>query len=120
MCNFLFAGIAGIRPVWEKPGYKHFVLKPLVGGTLTEASATYESLYGTIASSWEKSERGVTYRFGVPANTTATIMLSGTQDDLKVISGDYPDARYEDGRIVVSVGSGEYQFTIQVGSVATQ
>ncbi|KQX56564.1 family 78 glycoside hydrolase catalytic domain [Paenibacillus sp. Root444D2] len=120
VCNFLFAGIAGIRPVWEKPGYKHFILKPMVGGTLTQASATYESLYGTIKSSWEKMNRGVTYRFEVPVNTTATIMLSGNQDDLKVVSGEFPDARYEDGRIVFNAGSGEYQFTILVGRVATQ
>ncbi|RTE09191.1 family 78 glycoside hydrolase catalytic domain [Paenibacillus whitsoniae] len=120
VCNFLFAGIAGIRPVWETPGYKHFMLKPLVGGSLTEASATYESLYGTIKSNWEITDQGVTYQFEVPANTTATIMLPGTQDDLKVVLGDYPDTRYEDGRIVVTVGSGEYQFTIQVGSVAAQ
>ncbi|WP_336772527.1 alpha-L-rhamnosidase [Paenibacillus sp. MMO-58] len=112
VCDFLFAGIAGIRPVWEIPGYKHFLLKPLVGGTLTNASATYASLYGNIQSSWEKSNEQVTYRFGVPANTTATIMLPGTLDDQKRVKGDFPDARYEEGRIVFTVGSGDYTFTI--------
>lgn len=112
VCDFLFAGIAGIRPVWDQPGYKHFILKPTVGGTLTHAAAVYESLYGTIKSSWEKTERGVFYRFEVPANTTATMMLPGDQDDLKKVSAEFPDARYEDGRLVFSAGSGEYCFTM--------
>jgi len=113
VCDFLFGGIAGIRPVWDKPGYKHFILKPTVGGTLTHAAAVYESLHGTIKSSWEKTERGVTYRFEVPVNTTATMMLPGVQEDLKkIMSDEFPDARYEDGRLVLTAGSGEYCFTI--------
>lgn len=120
VCDFLFAGVAGVRPVWEKPGYKHFILKPIVGGTLTQASATYESLYGTIASSWEKTNEAVHYRFEVPVNTTAKIMLSGHQEDLEQVVIEFPDALYEDGRIVCTVGSGEYQFTILTGRVAAQ
>lgn len=57
VCNFLFTGITGIRPVIEKPGYKHFLIKPMPGGSLTYARATYESLYGTIESSWEKRKK---------------------------------------------------------------
>src|SRR5690606_5163170 len=78
VCDFLFAGVAGIRPVIEKPGYKHFVLKPTPGGTLTRASATFESPYGTIVSSWERMNAGMVFRFEVPANTTATVMLPGS------------------------------------------
>ncbi|MBB6637148.1 glycoside hydrolase family 78 protein [Cohnella thailandensis] len=111
-CDFLFAGAAGIRPEWDRPGFKHFVLKPIVGGTLTHASATYESLYGTIKSSWEKTGQGVAYRFEVPANTTATIMLPGEPEDLKKGLEEFPDVRYEDGRIAFTAGSGSYQFTI--------
>ncbi|SFE53793.1 alpha-L-rhamnosidase [Paenibacillus catalpae] len=112
VCDFLFACIAGIRPVWETPGYKHFRLKPLVGGTLTHARATFESLYGTIRSSWEKAGERVTYRFEVPVNTTAMIMLPGTLDDRIKVTGEFPDARYEEGRVVFTAGSGDYTFTI--------
>jgi alpha-L-rhamnosidase len=116
VCDFLFSGVAGIRPVWETPGFKHFILKPLVGGTLTHASATYESLYGTIKSAWEKTDQGITYRFEVPANTTATITIPGNRGDLKEGSGDFPDARYEDGLIVFTVGSGDYSVCARTGS----
>ncbi|WP_201000984.1 family 78 glycoside hydrolase catalytic domain [Paenibacillus glycanilyticus] len=110
VCDFLFANIAGIRPVWETPGYKHFIIMPLVGGTLTHASAVYESLYGTIRSSWEKSDQEITYRFEVPANTTATIMLPGSV--LQKATEEFPDVHYEDGRITFTTGSGSYQITL--------
>jgi len=112
VCNFLFSGIAGIRPVWDVPGYKHFLLKPMYGGKLTHASATFESPYGTIRSSWEMAGQGVSYRFEIPANTTATVMLPGSIDDMDKVSSEYSDARFEEGRIVFTVGSGEYEFTI--------
>ncbi|CAM4258086.1 alpha-L-rhamnosidase [Paenibacillus endophyticus] len=112
VCDFLFARIAGIRPVWEKPGYKHFMLKPLAGGSLTRAAATFESSYGTIRSSWEKKDHEVSYRFEVPANTTATIVLPGRLEDLKYGFNESADAYNEGESIVLTVGSGEYMFTI--------
>ena len=112
VCDFLFAGVAGIRPVIEKPGYKHFVLKPTPGGTLTRASATFESPYGTIVSSWERMNAGMVFRFEVPANTTATVMLPGSPDDFEKVCKEVPNARFEEGRIVFEVGSGAYSFTI--------
>lgn len=112
VCDFLFAGIAGIRPVWEAPGYKRFLLKPLHGGTLTYASATYESLYGTIESSWEKRDADIVYRFEVPANTTATIMLPGSPDSRHQGIDKNAEIRFEDGRLVFTVGSGSYRITI--------
>lgn len=119
VCDFLFAGIAGIRPEIEHPGYKHFLLKPLVGGTLTEAHAKYESIYGPIESSWIRNGDTVDYTFVVPANTTATVMLTADETSLELIKRTYPDAVYENGRICFSVGSGRWQVTgicMQAGS----
>src|SRR5690606_23071520 len=92
VCDFLFSGVAGIQPVWEKPGYKHFVLKPVVGGTLTQASAQLESVYGTIRSSWKKNEQSVQYEFVIPANTTATIILSAEEAALAQVQTQIPSA----------------------------
>lgn len=118
VCDFLFAGVAGIRPVIETPGYKHFILKPMIGGTLTHASAVYESLYGTIESSWEMTNGGINFFFTIPTNTTATVMLPGKSDDVAIVSEECKDVRYEDGRIVFVAGSGTYQFILQ-GTEAT-
>ena len=88
VCNFMFSRIAGIQPVFEKPGYKHFIIKPVQGGTLTFAEAVYESIYGTIRSSWRKTGDGLRYEISIPANTTATVILpDGTKREYG--SGDY-------------------------------
>ncbi len=112
VCDFLFSYVAGIRPAQEHPGYKHFLLRPLPGGTLQYARATYESLYGTIVSEWRiLDDKRMKYRFVVPPNTTATIMLPGKENDLHQIDSKYK-ARYEEGSIQFTVGSGQYQFII--------
>ncbi|MFS0724309.1 family 78 glycoside hydrolase catalytic domain [Paenibacillus sp. 1P07SE] len=112
VCDFLFAGIAGIRPVWEKPGYKHFLVKPLVGGSLTHASANYTTLYGSIQSSWKKAGQRVSYRFEIPANTTATVMLPGRLEDVETLCSEFSEIRQEKGYIVLSAGSGVYHLTL--------
>ncbi|MFE6077470.1 family 78 glycoside hydrolase catalytic domain [Paenibacillus sp. NPDC057886] len=112
VCDFLFSSIAGIRPLWETPGFKHVLIKPMVGGTLTHASATFESPYGMIKSGWLKSEGGVTYDFGIPANSKATVILPGKPMNITSLSNEFPDVRYEDGHIIFTAGSGEYTIAI--------
>ncbi len=66
----------GIKYDEEAPGYKHFVLQPVAGGTFTYANGSFESAYGTIYSGWEAAEGVMTsYEATVPANTTATLYL---------------------------------------------
>lgn len=89
VCDFLFSTVAGIQPDLNDPGYHHFFLQPTVGGTLTQASAVLECPYGTIRSNWTRTEDKVQYRFHIPANTTATVILPGR---------------------TVTLGSGTYEF----------
>ena len=44
VCQFLFEYIAGIRPTFDAPGFKKFILKPVVGGSLTWAQASFQSI----------------------------------------------------------------------------
>ncbi|HJA65962.1 MAG TPA: family 78 glycoside hydrolase catalytic domain [Candidatus Mediterraneibacter cottocaccae] len=93
VCDFLFSYTAGIRAEADHPGYRKFTLCPVIGGTLTGASAFYESPCGTIRSEWKlDTERGVwEYDCTVPVNTTADVIL--------------PDQRRQ------TVGSGTWHFT---------
>ena len=60
----------------DKPGYQHFILQPLPGGTYTKASGSYTSNYGVIRSSWTADSGQLkSYAFTVPANTSATLYL---------------------------------------------
>lgn len=88
VCDFLFSRVAGIQPDESVPGYKHFFLQPVTGGTLTHAEASYDSVYGRIRSSWRKSGDVVKYSFEIPANTKATVLLPG-QEPVELGSGSY-------------------------------
>ena len=96
VCDFLFGNIAGIQPLAEAPGYSEFILAPKTGGSLTNASAEYQSLYGPIRSSWEKTEDAVNYHFEIPANTRARVFLQS-----------------KEGTLSYSIGSGVYDYSIK-------
>lgn len=82
--EFLFRYILGIEADAQNPGFKHIILQPTIGGSLTYAKGSYESIYGTIVSEWEKTEEGVVYHTIIPANTTATLVLpSGETRELE-------------------------------------
>lgn len=75
VCEFLFSYVGGICPVWEKPGYEEFVVRPILGGSLTYAHASYESQYGRIVSEWRKENEKCVFKVTVPVNTRARICL---------------------------------------------
>ena len=88
VCEFLFGYVGGIRPLWEKPGYKEFVIKPVPGGTLTYAKAEFESSYGKVESGWWLEDGNTIFEVTVPANTKATVILPDGSES-RVGSGKY-------------------------------
>ena len=79
VCQFLFEYVAGIRPTFEAAGFKNFVLKPVIGGSLTWAEATYRSVNGEIYSCWDKEGSIYRYRCSVPENSVARLVLPDGQ-----------------------------------------
>ena len=60
----------------DEPGWQHFVLAPVVGGTFTHAGGTFDSPWGTIMSAWDAQDGKMSrYSATVPANTSATLYL---------------------------------------------
>lgn len=88
VCEFLFGYVAGIQPVFDMPGYKEFTLKPVLGGSLTEAKAVYESLYGTIVSEWKLQGNELEYHCVIPVNTKARVILPDGEEHV-LGSGEY-------------------------------
>ena len=82
VCQWLFDTVTGIQP----DGENRFVIKPIPGGTLTYAKASYQSPYGTVESGWERGENGTVFTVTVPANTTACLVLPNG-DSLCLTSG---------------------------------
>ena len=69
--EWLFTTMCGIRVAGEN----RFTVKPLPGGSLTYAQASYTSVFGKISSKWEKKDGKITYTVDVPANCEAQIVL---------------------------------------------
>jgi alpha-L-rhamnosidase len=79
--------LAGIRPT--APGFKSFVVAPLVPDGLDHASASWESPYGTIESAWRRTPGGgLRLRVTVPVNTSAEVHVPGGRR-VRVGSGSY-------------------------------
>ncbi len=94
VCQFLFEYVAGIRPVFDAPGFKTFELHPIIGGTLTWAKGTYRTRFGTIESAWSLSGKNIQYTCTVPEGSQAHLTLpDGTQHVLKAGKYEYRIAR---------------------------
>jgi alpha-L-rhamnosidase len=85
---------------------------------MTFAKGYFDSPYGRINSGWKVNNKTLTYSATVPANTTATLYLpNGSEKNVKE-NGKAVDQskgitfiRYENGKAVYELKSGEYEFT---------
>jgi alpha-L-rhamnosidase len=115
--QWLFDTVAGIGLDPQKPGFRHIILHPRVGGGLTSASATFRSIRGPVASAWKLKDGALTLEVTIPANATATVYVPAAEADSVTESGK-PAAkaegvqflRAEQGEAVFEVGSGSYTF----------
>ncbi|MCF7863879.1 MAG: glycoside hydrolase family 78 protein [Kiritimatiellales bacterium] len=71
--QWMYERVAGLAPDPAQPGYKHFFVRPLIGGPLTSARAELETPYGKAASGWKMDGNKLAMEVVVPPNTTATI-----------------------------------------------
>jgi len=105
----------GIQRDEKVIGYKHIILQPEVGEELDYAKGGFESMYGQISSSWEKNDKGYTYKVTIPANTTASLSLvAGGLKNVKVAKGaeGVTMPKYANGKVHYELKSGSYEFAI--------
>ena len=94
---YFYEDIAGIRPVPEAPGYKRILFAPGWKGTdLQSASATVQSRYGEILSSWERKDGKIAWKIVIPAGCDGVVSLpegsslvSGENDGNPLPPGSY-------------------------------
>jgi len=88
VCQFLFEYVAGIRPTFDAPGFQKIILKPVPGGSLTWAEASYKSKQGLICSGWKKEIGKFKYHCTIPCNARACLVLpDGSNHELA--AGEY-------------------------------
>ncbi len=118
--EWLYSHVAGIAPDPKMPGYKSFYLSPHPGGGLTNVSAEYLSIHGTIKSDWKIGDGTFIYNIEIPANTEATVVLpSALLSEVRLNGAALDDttkgnAKQENNRVTIKMGSGSYSFQYPV------
>ena len=117
LMEWFYSGLAGIRPADDAIAFNKIEIRPQTVGDITSAAASYQSPYGTISSSWKKDAGKFELAVSVPANTTAVISLPVSKSALITTDGqnirnkkDMKFIGYQDGKALISVGSGNYTF----------
>jgi alpha-L-rhamnosidase len=99
---WLYRDVAGIAQAPESVGFRELVLRPRIGGGLTWAEASYESVRGRIATRWELVDGELRLDVEVPPTATAAVHV--------------PKAGGEE--TIHRVGSGRYRFRSQMDKTA--
>nr|MBE6191960.1 alpha-rhamnosidase [Rikenellaceae bacterium] len=107
---WFYRDLAGINPL--APAYKRIRLEPdLSIQDLKEVSARYESLHGTIESSYRKQGNRLEWTVEIPCNTEAVIALPTlNKQAIKHAGIRYLESK--DGYTLWQVPSGRYSFKV--------
>ena len=116
--DWLYSMLGGLAPSPDGPGYRHSLIRPRPGGTVTWARTSLDSRHGRIAVSWRRTGDRFTLDLELPVNTSADVELPAAKDGA-VLEGDVPadraqgvhDVRRDDVVTRLRVGSGRYSFT---------
>ena len=124
---WFYEGLAGIRPDWQQPGFKHFSVRPGVVAEVDWVMCRHASPHGEIVSNWRREGDQLTMDVTVPPNTTATVRVPADHAASVTESGK-PAAqaegvtflRLEDDHAVYHVESGAYVFTSRMARTGEQ
>ncbi|CAG7917478.1 unnamed protein product [Penicillium olsonii] len=98
--NWLHKTVAGVSPL--EPGWRHILVQPVPGGTVTSAQAIHETPYGRLECRWEVREGNEFHlELIVPPNSKARIVLPSDSGD---------ESRWR--------GSGRHEFSTRFDSQA--
>jgi alpha-L-rhamnosidase len=111
--KWLYSGAGGIGIDEAHPGFKHFFLDPQFSTKFTSFKATLDSPYGMISSAWQTKGDRVTYDVRVPPNTTATLILPASGNDITATGA--PAAQEDNGHWTLAAG--EYEFSLPASSI---
>jgi alpha-L-rhamnosidase len=112
--EWMYENILGINPDFHSPGFRHFILKPIPGGTLAWAKGSYDSFSGKIESGWTKEGNRFEYSFTIPPNTSATVYIPAKSAEKASImvdksEGDFRNTGFEKGYAIFEIESGTYK-----------
>ncbi|GAA3386670.1 alpha-L-rhamnosidase [Cryptosporangium minutisporangium] len=104
--DWLYGGVAGIEQAPDSVGYRALVLRPTVGGRLTWARASQETIRGRVACGWRLDGDQVVVDVELPPGTTADLLVP-TSDPTSIRDGNGEAVPGPELRLT----SGTYRFT---------
>ncbi len=110
--EWFYRSLVGIVPDEANPGFKHFFLQPEIVGDMTFVKGTYNSVFGEIAAEWEKKEDKASFKFTIPANTTATVKLPVKKNAVIKVNGKI----LSNSKAVLKINNNEEKSSFDLGS----
>lgn len=93
VCEWIWETAAGISSDPVNPSFKHIIMKPIPDKRLGSIEAVYNSVSGTIKSSWRYEGDKWIWEFSIPDGCTASVTIPGESESREYISGDYKIVR---------------------------
>lgn len=127
---WFYQALAGINVGPAGAGYRHILIQPQIVRDLTWASASVETLRGTVSSSWTHSPGIISLDVVIPVNSDAKVVVPKPVEmtDVVLREGERPvwekgtfvpgvpgvtgASQAKDGSITLEVGSGQYSFRL--------
>ena len=106
-----YEDLAGIKCADGSHGFKKIDMSPVFPDGLDHVKASYDSVYGTIASEWSRGGGRFEWRITVPCNTTAVIRIPEAFGVNAETGNGIRSVEHRDGELVIEAGSGNYLFT---------
>ena len=126
---WFYQTLGGITP--ETPGYGRIRIAPQIVRDLTWASASIETVRGTVSSSWTHSPDTITLEVAIPVNSVATVVIPKDPEATELVlreggrvvweegkfvpgtPGVSKASEAKDGSLTLDVGSGHYSFKLE-------
>ncbi|BCU78382.1 hypothetical protein llg_30970 [Luteolibacter sp. LG18] len=134
--EWFYHDVAGIQPDPSAPGFRKIVIQPVIGGDLTWADASYQSVSGMIASHWTRSGNDLTLDVTIPVGSAARVhvpVMGGKFSGIRIQesgttiwengspAGNSPQVTFvanqtsgANSTVAWNVGSGSYHFSWNV------
>ena len=111
--EWLYRGLAGIQVDMSAPADARIRIRPQPVGAISSASASYDSVLGTVRSSWARSGKAFQLDVEIPPNATAIVEVPASDPDA-VAAGDR--GRCSPGResVTCTLPSGSYRFSTRL------
>lgn len=117
--DWLYRVMVGMDTEEDGSAYKNIRIQPHIGGGFTQAAASYQTLYGKLASGWKIQDHQLIMDVEIPANTTATIYVPAANAEKIMESGkvlstlkNIEVVSTEKEQVILKAGSGKYQFSM--------